>query len=46
MPLIDPTDTPNSNSPISAVVAESESLIAGVLVTHDANAKPGMKRNM
>jgi hypothetical protein len=46
IPLIDPIETPNKSKPISAVVAESESRIAGVLVTHDARAKPGTKRNM
>jgi hypothetical protein len=46
MPLIDPIETPNRSRPISAVVAESASRIAGVLVTHDARAKPGTKRNM
>ena len=46
IPLIDPTDRPNSTTPISAVDSANRSRIAGVRVAQEAINNPGMKKNI
>jgi len=45
IPIMDPSDSPNRITPISAVDASSRSRMSGVRATHDASETPGMRKN-